>query len=140
MVAGHWRPQRELARARAELLPVLQKAYARVEQYERFMAANDIASILALLDATKNEADQPFSPNVLSADALALASRGRQTDAIELLTHAERLLPESIAVRNTLGEIALRAGKIDTARQAFGDTLRIAPHDWVAEQGLRGRP
>jgi imidazolonepropionase-like amidohydrolase len=140
MVAGHWRPQQELVRARAELLPVLQKAYARVEQYERFMAANDIASILALLDATKNEADQPFSPNVLSADALALASRGRQTDAIELLTHAERLLPESIAVRNTLGEIALRAGKIDTARQAFGDTLRIAPHDWVAEQGLRGRP
>lgn len=139
MVAGHWRPQRELARAHADLLPALQKGYARVEQYERFMAANDIAGILALLDATKDEGDQPFSPNVLSTDALALAGRGRQTDAIELLTHAERLVPESIALRNTLGQIALQAGKRGIARKAFDDTLKIAPHDWVAEQGLRGK-
>jgi imidazolonepropionase-like amidohydrolase len=139
MVAGHWRPQRELARARADLLPALQKAHARVEQYERFLAANDIAGLLALLDATRDESDQPFSQNVLSGDALDLAGRGRQTDAIELLTHAERLLPESIAVRNTLGQIALQAGKLSIARRAFEDTLRIAPHDWVAEEGLRGK-
>jgi tetratricopeptide (TPR) repeat protein len=140
MVAGHWRAQRDLSRAHADLLPVLQKARARVERYERLMAASNITGLLALLDATRAEGDEPFSPNVLSADALALAKRGRQTDAIELLTHAERLLPESIAVRNTLGEIALQAGRIDIARRAFGDTLGIAPHDWVAEQGLRGRP
>lgn len=140
MVAGHWRQQRELARARADLLPALQKAHARIQQYERLMAANDIPALIALLDATRHESDPPFSPNVLSADALALARRGRQTDAIELLTHAERLAPESIALHNTLGEIALQAGKPGTARQAFSDTLSIAPHDWVAEQGLRGSP
>ena len=139
MVAGHWRPQREIARAHADLLPALRREYARVEQYERFIKANDIGSILALLDATKDEGDQAFSPNVLSVDALALAGRGRQTDAIALLTHAERLLPESIALHNTLGRIALRAGKPGIARKAFDGTLRIAPHDWVAEQGLRGK-
>lgn len=139
MVAGRWRPQRELALARADLLPVLQNAHVRVEKYEQFMAANDIAGLIGLLDTTREGGDQPFSPDVLSADALALAKRGRQSDAIELLTHAERLLPESIAVPNTLGQIALQAGKLGTARRAFGDTLRIAPHDWVAEQGLHGR-
>ena len=139
MVAGRWRPQREVARAHADLLPALRKGYARVEQYEKLMAASEMASILTLLDTTQDGSYQPFSPNVLSGDALALAGRGRQADAIELLTHAERLAPESIALHNTLGQIALQAGKRDIARKAFDATLRIAPHDWVAEQGLRGK-
>ena len=139
MVAGQWRPQQEVARARAEVLPTLRKARARVEQYEQLVAANDIAGVIALFDATSGDGDPPFSPLVLSADALSLAKQGMQLDAIRLLAHAERLLPESIAVRNTLGQIALQAGDPATARKAFGDTLKIAPYDAVASQGLRGK-
>ncbi|MGA7823277.1 MAG: amidohydrolase family protein [Steroidobacteraceae bacterium] len=140
MVAGHWRPQEEVVRAREVVLSRLRKAHARVEEYERLMAANDISGLISLLDDTTDRDDEPFSPAVLSADALALAKSGRQMDAVQLLTHAERLLPESIAVRNTLGQIALEAGKPDTAREAFRETLRIAPYDAVAEQGLHGQP
>ena len=139
MVAGQWRPQQEVARARAELLPTLNKGRARVEQYEQLVAANDMAGVIALFDATTDGGDPPFSPLVLSTDALALAKRGMQLDAIRLLAHAERLLPESIAVRNTLGQIALQAGDPATARKAFGDTLKIAPYDAVASRGLRGK-
>jgi tetratricopeptide (TPR) repeat protein len=140
MVAGHWRPQKEVVRAREDVLSRLRKAHARVEEYERLMTASDIPGLISLLDHTADQDDQPFSPVVLSADALALAKSGGPMNAIQLLTHAERLLPESIALRNTLGQIALEAGKLDTAREAFRETLRIAPYDAVAEQGLHGKP
>jgi tetratricopeptide (TPR) repeat protein len=140
MVAGNWRPQKEVVRAHEDLLSKLRKAHARVQEYERLMAASDMPGLISLLDHTAGQDDEPFSPAVLSADALALAKSGRSMDAIQLLTHAERLLPESIALRNTLGQIALEAGKLDTARQAFRETLRIAPYDAVAEQGLHDKP
>jgi imidazolonepropionase-like amidohydrolase len=140
MVAGQWRPQEEVVRAREDVLFRLRKAHARVEEYERLLAANDMRGLISLLDDTADQEDQPFSPVVLSADALALAKSGRPVDAIRLLTHAERLLPESIALRNSLGQIALETGKLDTARQAFQETLKIAPYDAVAERGLHGKP
>jgi len=138
MVAGHWRTQSEVQRARESGLQYLREGRARVEKYEKLFVSNDLHGLLSLLDATQTGSDNPFSGVVLSADALSLAKSGRQSAAIQLLTHAERLLPESIAVRNTLAQIALQSGKKAVAAEAFHATLDIAPYDAIAERGLRG--
>jgi hypothetical protein len=136
MVAGQWRKQGELAAARAQIGRDMKAAHARVDAYERLWTSGDVRGVIALLDRTPAENDAPFSDLVLSADALSLAKAGRGADAITLLHHTERLLPESIAIPNTLGLIASRAGATTTAAAAFRDTLKIAPHDAVALQGL----
>jgi hypothetical protein len=137
MVAGHWRTENEMAAAHERVGAEMKVAHARVDEYERLWNAKDAHGLIALLDRTPAQSDEPFSDSVLSADAMSVASQGKAADAITLLQHAERLLPESIALRNTLGGIALHAGMKTVAATAFRGTLALAPDDAVALRGLK---
>jgi tetratricopeptide (TPR) repeat protein len=56
------------------------------------------------------------------------AHSGENAAALHHAQVAARLLPEQAAVQERLGNTALRAGALDTARAAFAEAARLDPH------------
>jgi imidazolonepropionase-like amidohydrolase len=136
MIAGRWLDKATLETARQSELPLLARMHASVDRYEKLYTAGDMTSLMAFLDTLPSGAQWFFSEDVVCADAKRLAGAGNAAQGMALLSHLKRLLPQSIGVRNMLGRIALDAGDVKTAGQAFEDALSIAPRDAVSLQGL----
>ncbi len=136
MVAGRWRPQKELTAARDALLPDLQRGHAAVDRYEALFAAQDFPGLFAFLDSLPTGAAPLFGDDVIPGDAVRLDRKGDTAHGLQLLEHARRLMPATLGVYHPLGALRLKSGDVPGSRAAYEAALKIAPRDATALKGL----
>lgn len=139
MIAGDYRTREEIAAGRESVRASLAARHRLVHEYERLLAADNIAAVAAFMDA--NAAQAPFlNASLVTRDAARLQRAGRTGDAIALLEALTRLAPETHGAWIELGRVRAAANDAAGARAAFNRALEIAPYDAAALAGLAGLP
>jgi tetratricopeptide (TPR) repeat protein len=139
MIAGDYRTREQIAAARDGVRASLATRHGLVRDYERLLAANDIAAVAAFMDA--HAAEAPFlNASLVTRDAARMQRAGRTADATTLLEALTRLAPETHGAWIELGRVRMAANDAAGARTAFNRALEIAPRDAAALAGLASLP
>ncbi|GAM96699.1 amidohydrolase [alpha proteobacterium U9-1i] len=135
MIAGVYRTRAEIVGEREALRPAIARAHAQVDEYERLLAAGDMAALTRFIDA--QPVDVMFlNMNVVIFDALTLEQEGKRVEALALLTSALRHLPRAHGMWNELGRMRAEGGDVVGARAAYQSVLAFEPLNGVAQAGL----
>jgi tetratricopeptide (TPR) repeat protein len=90
------------------------------------------AAILYLRRAMQLAPDQPAPYNHL---AYTYLGQGLVDEAVGVVRKLVELRPRDANARDSLGEVLLRAGKLDEADRAFEEATQISPDSWMAWVG-----